>query len=220
MNKFKATAAIAGSLTMVALAAAPTFAASGPPYDVEVAGQNAVDTAFSAEAGAISFTIPLVSMGCTSTTGDGTILAGDTSPGGHIADITGTTWNGCTGPLGLPMSVTQDVTWEVHGTSPATDNQTDQIDGYVGNVKATVRQVPNASACTFVVEGQASGYFDENTQELVVNQQQANSTLRVTDFTGCYGLVRLNDPASFDGTFKVGTEADYTVDLPVNVKEL
>lgn len=79
-------------------------------------------------------------------------------------------------------------------------------------------QTHNPAACTFIMEGTASGEFRESTQEFVIDQSLINSTLRVTDVTGCYGLVRLNDPMSLGATIKIGEAGDPATPLPIDLK--
>lgn len=201
--------------TSLALASAPAL-----PYDVKANGQNIVDTAFSGAAQGVTIALPLFTSTCSDAAWDGDVPAGGSSTASHIASVTSSMWNNCTGPLNIPSIITQNGVWEFHGTSPATDSRTDVIDGYLDNVSLTVSRNDSPSACTFVLEGRANGQFDENTQELIFNYAQANSKLKVTQVDGCYGLARVGDPVGFDSTFKMGEAGDPAIDLPINIEEL
>lgn len=205
--KVRSLFAVAGAAGLLAAGTAAATAAA--PFNVVGGG------AFTATAAPISFSVPTSPMSCAQVDAEGTIFSGSTSgnPGGntHVGDIDSTDWQGCLGPLNLPMTVNQIGTWQVHidaGESP-TSAATDVLSGSIQNVEAYVYQTSSEGSCNFTVEGSAEGTFDEAGQLLSIDE--ANSNLTVTAVTGCYGRVLVNQNANFQGDFDVDAAT------PVNV---
>lgn len=222
----------------VALCAAGLVALAGPamatgPYDVDVAGVGAGTYALTGTAkGSIQFVAhhnsSLVTMGCTGVSAAGTVTDGTALANDIIAEITNTTWTGCTGPLGIAMAVDQKPAgptanpWDLVATGTATPAKTDVVTGYVDNVDATVRSTNPLLPCSFRVIGSADASFDEDSkatpgtgQDLQVNETSGNLVL--TGVSGCFGLLADGDTADFVGAFNVSVPASSSPSWAINV---
>lgn len=201
--KFKKTAAALAATGLVALAG-PAMAAG--PYQVDVGTNTTGSFAFTgATSSGINFVVDgnsgPINMTCTSATASGTIVAGANATGNGVANITGTTWSGCTG-LGLNLSVTHSGTWKLNATGTATAAATDNVAGNVGSVAASV--AAPFGACSFTVAGKVNGAYKEATKELAVNESGFTGNLSVgSTVTGCLGLISPGAAADFVGTFNI-----------------
>ncbi len=150
-------------------------------------------------------------LNCVSGTAPGSIKTGSNLPGAKLGSITGsgTTWTGCTGPLGLTFKVTGAKTWAVNGTGK---NSTGVL-GTISNVYATV---DGGSSCKFVVTGSVPIQYTNKTSGSFLSVRNTKSTLTVSALTGgCFGAVNNGDKANFTGTYKINaTNAAYN---PVKV---
>lgn len=199
------TLAIAASTVIVALTG-PAMAAG--PYTLTVGGSATGTPAFSGtSAGGITFDTPLVGMSCSGATANGTLAPGTGVSGAAIASINATTWTGCIGPLGLPMTVTGSGSWKLNATGTATAGTSDNVAGNISSITANVAQTGNPSACSFKVTGVVDGVFKEGTSQLQVTSPTAVGSLVISNVVGCYGLVANGDPAEFNGTYNIASPA-------------
>lgn len=193
--------------------ATPAMASAAPPYTVAVGGNTtAGDHAFTASSvGAISFSTALNAMNCTSAgatgqahsgTGKSGVYTGN-NPEDHPATIASTTWSGCTEQFGTPLTVAHGGSWYLTTTDTSvTSAATDKVNGTITNVSAHVTDSDGTGLCDFWVTGSANGYFDEATQQLVVNE--TGDSLKVSNISGdCLGTISNGEGASFNGTYNV-----------------
>ncbi len=195
--------AAAGAAALIIASGTAAFA--GPPWTISVGGSSTGSPAtYDATSGPIDFTVPGLSLGCDSGTAEGTITPGATSSkAGEIAE---TEFIGCLGPLGIDVDVTQTSTWDINITG---DNAGGVTPGEIGNVAASVSNPDGL--CSFNVVGTVAGSFDENTQQLTVDNTSGPDTLFVQDVDGCFGLILEDDPATFAGTYDLANIANVTI---------
>lgn len=162
-------AAVTGALALVGAAATTAYAT--------------VPATFTSTT--VTWTTPLGTNSCTSTSGAGTLLnsPASASPDGTIASLT---FTGCLQP------VTGNMPWQVATTGGGPFIW----DGELLDVSVRMGTAPS---CTFNVEGTAETSYDLAAQELSVT----SSAMVITNVTGCFGLVHNGDPASVAGTFDV-----------------
>ncbi|MFB9314526.1 hypothetical protein [Nocardioides plantarum] len=198
------TLAVAASAAILAMAGPATAAG---PYTLTVGGSSTGTPAFTGTttSAGISFNTPLVAMSCTSATATGTLAPGTGVSGAAIASINATTWSGCIGPLGLPMTVSGSGSWKLNATGTATTGTSDNVAGNISGVTATVSQTGNPTACSFKVTGVVDGIFKEGTSQLQVTPPTAVGSLVISNVVGCYGLVANGDPADFNGTYNIAS---------------
>lgn len=104
--------------------------------------------------------------------------------------FTSSTWVGCTGLLGLTMSITQLSTWTVTGSGGSSVA--------VNNIDVHVKDDSTGGGiCSFDVSGNTTGTYNSSTQILSIN----GSGLATSSIIGCFGVV--TNPASLTGTFHV-----------------
>ena len=203
--KFKKTAVVLGASALVALAG-PAMAA--PPYTIGVGTSTSGAHAFSASAGTISFSVAhgsgTVNLGCTSGSANGSVTAGTSSTGLGVGSIASSTWNGCIGPGGLAMNVTQPTAWSLNLTGTASTGTSDNVAGYVGAVNAHVASALTSGGvplCSFDVVGSADAILHESGQSLQIAESAGNLVL--DNVSGCFGAVANDDVASFATTYAI-----------------
>lgn len=133
---------------------------------------------------------------CNSGTAPGTTKVGKGLSGTGIGHINGpkTTWNTCTGPAGLKFKVTGINTWNLNALSYAAP----VTKGSITNVKATV---VDQGVCSFTVTGRVGVSYSNKTRVLTVPGSAA--TLKISNVSGCLGIVNNGDHASFKGKYKL-----------------
>lgn len=161
--------------------------------------------------GPVTFSTPGATISCTSATLWGDVLPGSTAgnPGGagHVIDITSSAWSGCSnGATG-----SQNGSWEVHISGPATSPMTDVFDAQTTGSSLTL----SSPYCTVTIAGFTQGELDENTQYLSWDENSGNVV--VTSVTGCFATIMVGDPVDIDGTFLIHELGNYPVPLPFNV---
>jgi len=217
---FKKTMLVGAAASAVVLAA-PAMAHAAAPYAVSVGGSSVTaDHAFTASSvGAITFTVPLNTMTCTSAGASGDVHSGTGMSGAYTppsppwnnpATISGSTWTGCAEQFGTPLTVDQVGDWQLEVDDDVTSAQTDQVHGEISHIDAHVYDTAQSGLCDFHVTGTADGYFDESTQQLVVDEDGSDNSLTVSSVTtvngvqaDCLGSVMQGDAATFSGTYDV-----------------
>ena len=194
--------AVAGAVALVSIG---TAAYAGPPWTVSVGGSStgapASYTATTVGTNPdITFTVPGLTLNCDDGTANGTITPGATAS--KAGEIAGSSFNGCLGPLGIPLNVTQVGTWDIN---IAGDNVGGVTPGSIGSISASVSNP--GGACDFDVTGSVGGSFDENTQQL----SASGGGLTVSNVSGCFGLIQNGDPATFDGAYQLANIANVTI---------
>lgn len=202
MTLKKVLAAVAG-VALVGVAG-PAWAAA--PYDITVGSSTSGTFALAGDAaGGIDFAVQgpddVQLLGCEIATASGTITAELGSDGLGVGTITDTTWEDCIGPGGLSMQVTHVGNWSINIDGDASGTQ---VDGYIGDVQAQVSDIDaSGMLCNFTVTGEAHGYFDTVTQQLVVEEVGFSGNLELSGVTGCFGLVTNGNPADFEGAYDI-----------------
>ncbi|WP_370618366.1 hypothetical protein [Mumia sp. Pv 4-285] len=201
MKKLIRTAAIAASAIALVGGAAGTAHANAP-WDVKVGGGYGSGAATFASTGALSFTVPLLPMSCTSSNGSGAVTTG-AAVNNPVAAITSIGFTGCTGPGGLPMGVTKGAgNWNLNLANDP--NGPTVWTGTITGINARVTDQVGGTTCDFQVTGSVAASFSETTQVLSINNS-TGLTVTLLNGTTCLGLVANGDPATFDGDYLVTT---------------
>lgn len=148
-------------------------------------------------------------LSCTSGTAPGTVVTGSGQAGNGIGHINGpgTTWTGCTGPLGISLTPTGVGTWNINAKHyNATSGLTN---GTITNVTANVA----GTGCSFTVTGSVPVSYKNSTTTLSVKDTQSN--LVVSNVSGCFSQVNNGDHASFKGAYLL--KATTTADNPIHI---
>ena len=193
--------AAAGAAALV-IVASPAMAAA--PYTVSAGSQTTGTAAIDGATDDIIFYTEFVEMGCDSGSATDDANLGTNSTGLGVANIDDTAWNGCLGPLNIPMTVDQVGIWNLNVQG---DNVGGVIAGTISNVEARIASA-TPGQCEFTVTGQVGGSFNENTQQLTVDDTSPDTDLVVRDVRGCFGLVLADDPAFFAATYDMTNSPD------------
>ncbi|MBC7595781.1 MAG: hypothetical protein H7288_17900 [Kineosporiaceae bacterium] len=193
--------AAAGAAALV-IVASPAMAAA--PYTVTAGSQTTGTVAFDGATDAIQFHTDFVDMGCDSGSATGDANLGTNATGLAVANIDDTAWNGCLGPLSIPMNVDQIGIWDLNVKG---DNVGGVIAGTITGVNARIASA-TAGQCEFTVTGQVGGSFNENTQQLAVDDASPDNNLVVSEVVGCFGQVLAGDAAFFAATYDMTNSSD------------
>ena len=198
--------AIVGITAGTALAATPTFTTYTSHQTTGTLAYTATTGAGTSSAPKITLvdTTAGVNLNCISGTAAGVFKLGKNISGSKIASITGTTWNTCTGPLGITLAVKQVGSWYVNATTKTSSGG--KTPGNISNVTATVSETPTASNCEFTVTGSTSAsYFNSSGTLAVAPITGSSHVLTISKVTGCFGLINNGDNATFTGTYATST---------------
>ncbi|KAA1422589.1 hypothetical protein FE697_010355 [Mumia zhuanghuii] len=197
-NLIRAAAVTASAIALVGGAATAAHAVN---YDIKVNGgytPNPANVKLTS-VGAVGLSTPLISWGCTSSSGMASLKVGASVPSPH-ASISSFALTGCTWPGGLPMNVTTSAGWNlsITGGGPTVWNAT------ITGIAAHVVDAVGGTTCAFDVTGSVNGSFDEGTQDLTIT----SSSLTVSNMTGgCLGLIANGDPLTTAATYHVTNPA-------------
>jgi hypothetical protein len=194
LTRLRGTAlTVAVAATMTVLGAGPAFAATWTVTPGgSVSGSAGTTTLKDSTTG--------TTINCTSSAASGSLKSGSglSNPIGSIASIT---FSNCTGPLGI--SFTASVT----GPFPLNANSfsSGTTSGTITNIHGTL----TSSACSLVIDGTSATAhngtvnvtFTNSTSQLKV--LTTGSTLHIFNVSGCFGLVRNGDGATFAGTYSI-----------------
>ncbi|HEY0639592.1 MAG TPA: hypothetical protein VGD67_18235 [Pseudonocardiaceae bacterium] len=111
----------------------------------------------------------------------------------RLATITGSTWSNCSGPSGITFNVAHAGTWAIHGLS----HSGGVTQGTIRNIAARL----SGPFCSATVSGTVNGNYTNGTG--ILNVVAAGSTLRISNVSGCFGLLRNGDGATFVGSYRV-----------------
>lgn len=193
---------LAGASAVV-LSAGPALAAT--TYTVKAGTTTSGSTAYSAKTtGAspqIKFTTSSgLNLGCTSGTAKGAVRLGSKLSGVALGSITGTTWTGCTGPLGLSLNVAQVGTWNINatGTTSAKGVTAGTISGIVANV--------SGSGCSFTVSGTVKAAVTATATKQLL-QVKPTQALKISNVSGCFSQISNGNTASFAATYAITATA-------------
>lgn len=199
-----ASAAV-GATAVLVLSSGPAFAAA--TYTVKSGTTTTGTTTYTAATIGASPQIKFndvttgVALSCTSGTAAGSIKLGSGISGVAIGSIASTTWTGCLGPLGLPVTVKQNAPWTINATGTPTSTGVTAVT--ITGVNATVAST-SAGACSFNVTGGVKAKIlamGANKQKLTV--VTGGSTLKVSNVVGCAAQVNNGDKANFAGVYKI-----------------
>jgi hypothetical protein len=193
------------ALALVTAGAAATAAALASPASAatwNVSGNTNADGSYSAGAGTTTLrdTTTGTSLTCTSATAAGVLKNGSYASGNGIGTVAGSTFTSCSGPLGLTFGVKQNAPWSINAVQP--DATAGVTDGTITGVDATM----SGTGCSARVTGGVPGTYTNGTAVLSVNPSAPNPTgvtLTISSVSGCFGLIRNGDTATFTASYKV-----------------
>jgi len=144
-------------------------------------------------------------LSCTSSSTTATLKSGHGLAGASIGSVTGISFTGCTGPLGLTFTVTPGhLPWHLNAVSyNATSHKTT---GTITGIHATL----SGPSCSAVVDGATSGTanngkvkvtYTNSTHKLQV--LTTGGTLHIWNVSGCAGLIGSGDGSTFSGTYTI-----------------
>jgi len=149
---------------------------------------------------------------CTSSTATGNAIRGSGQPGAGIAKITGTTFSNCTGPLGISFTVLHSGTWLLNAVTPTATG----ADGTITAIQARL----SGSLCSATVSGSVPAKFVNSNTATPPSQAQLQvlptnpGTLTISNVSGCFGLIRNGDKASFRGTYNITNPVPLRITSP------
>ncbi|MFB4317863.1 hypothetical protein [Actinomadura sp. 21ATH] len=120
--------------------------------------------------------------------------------GNAIAQITGSEWTSCTGPLNLSFNVVQNGTWNLNADQTTSDPNVNN--GSITNVSATI----SGPGCTATFTGGVNGHYTNGDGILTLDPSDPdprNTTLTASNVTGCLGIIVNGDTGEFSGDFFV-----------------
>ncbi|WP_415951418.1 hypothetical protein [Streptomyces sp. KLOTTS4A1] len=206
LKNLRKSALVAGATVgALALVAAPAMADPSNVWTVSPSPAN-YDATNSTN---IVLSVNGIAMTCTYADASGTMQSATGNPGvvGSIDSTNfGTAAVPCTSLLGQVIAV-QNAPWTVEAVDY--DSATGVTTGYIGNVDATVQ----AGACTFRVEGEASGTYNNSSGTLSVNSNSTDD-LVITESTNCGGIAPVGARPTFTGDYHVvvdGTTASPSI---------
>jgi hypothetical protein len=182
-----AVSAVALTATMALAAAAPTFTVKpGGKYTGKAGKTVLVDNQTKTK------------LQCKSASAKGKLKSGKKLAGKNIGTITSSSFNTCTGPLGLTFKVKQSGTWNLTVTKY---NKTKGVaTGFISNIKATL----SGPSCSATVTGSTDGTFTNKTDTLAVKAvAKSGHVLKISKVNGCLGLVKNGNTSSFTGSYKI-----------------
>jgi hypothetical protein len=144
-------------------------------------------------------------LSCTSSKTTATLKKGSGLAGTGIGSVTGISFSGCTGPLGLTFTVAPGhLPWHLNAVSyNATSHVTT---GTITGIHATL----TGPSCSAVVDGATSGTanngkvkvtYTNSTHKLKV--LTTGGTLHIWNVSGCAGLINSGDASTFSGSYTI-----------------
>jgi hypothetical protein len=149
-------------------------------------------------------------LNCASGTAKGAIKVGAGQSGTGLVSITGasSTWKGCTGPLKIVLNPTGSGTWKMTASSYKNGVTKGTLTGITAKVSTT-----DGTTCAFTSTGSVPGTYTNASHVLALSA--ATSGLKISKVTGCFGLVKNGDKASFGASYKV--TATKSADNPLTI---
>ncbi|WBB58761.1 hypothetical protein O7599_24495 [Streptomyces sp. WMMC500] len=168
---------------------------------------------FTAHSGNTQLEVPNALLLCTDSDAVGTLKSGSGLDGAGIGSITNLTFTNCS-VAGVVFDVDTSVAlpWELNvtGVDPANP---DRVLGSISGIIAKISDPDGICTATFAGpagptdEGEVTGYFDNATSQLVV--QDGDLTAHEAD---CLGIINDGDHAAFTGTYDVSPDQTITLD--------
>ncbi|MGH3403256.1 MAG: hypothetical protein ACRDRJ_12295 [Streptosporangiaceae bacterium] len=179
----------------VAFSATTAFATTATKYTVSPGGK------YTASAGKTTLKDNKTGtkLNCKSASAKGVLKKGKGLAGAKIGTITSTSFNKCTGPLGVVLKVKQSGTWELNVTKYSSKNG-GVATGNISNVKASV----SGTGCSATVTGSTDATYSNKTATLAVKPvNKSGHVLKLSNVHGCFGLLHNGDTSGFTGSYKL-----------------
>jgi hypothetical protein len=178
----------------VGLSASMAFGAAAPKFTVHPGGK------YTAKAGktVLVDNQTKTKLQCKSASAKGKLRTAKHVAGKNIGTITSSSFNKCTGPLGLTFKVKQSGTWNLNVTK--FNKSKGVATGFINNVKATL----SGPSCTATVTGATDATFTNKTSTLSVKPvAKSGHVLKISKVNGCLNLIKNGNTSSFTGSYKI-----------------
>jgi hypothetical protein len=144
------------------------------------------------------------SMTCTSSSTSGTLKKGSGLSGTGVGSITKKSYTGCTGPLGVTITVTaHGLPWKLNAVSY--DKTTGVTTGTITGADATL----SGPSCSADADGTGAGKDNGTVTFTYTNSSgklkvlTTGGNLHIYDVSGCGGLINSGDPATISASYTV-----------------
>jgi hypothetical protein len=139
---------------------------------------------------------------CTSSSSSITLKKGHGLPGAKIGTITKLSFTGCTGPLGLTFTVTvNNLPYYLNAVSYSSSTGTTK--GTITGIDAKL----SGPDCSAVVDGTGAGKHNGEVTGTYSNSKHtltvSGGNLHIYSVSGCLGLIKSGDAASYKATYTV-----------------
>jgi hypothetical protein len=142
------------------------------------------------------------SLSCSSSTAAGSLSSGSglTSPIGSINSIS---FNNCTGPLGITFSAS------VTGPFPLNASSYNSSTGVTSGTITHIHGALSSSFCSATIDGTSATADNGSVNVHYTNSNDhlqvlaSGSTLHIYNVSGCFGLIKNGDSATFAGTYTI-----------------
>lgn len=209
MRRLTRSAAVAAT----ALLAAVGFTVSSASATAQATYTVTPGGPFTAHSGDTQLGVPNAVLVCTDSDAAGTLKSGSGLDGAGIGTINSLTFTDCS-VAGLLFDVDTSITlpWDLNITGADPGNP-DRVLGSITGIVAKIADQDGICTATFAGpggptdEGEVTGYFDNATSQLVV--QDGNLTAHDAN---CLGIINNGDHAAFTGTYDVSPPQTITLD--------
>jgi hypothetical protein len=142
------------------------------------------------------------SLSCKTSSAAGTLPSGSglSSPLGSIGSIT---FNTCTGPLGITFSAS------VTGPFPLNANSYNSATGVTSLTITKIHGALSSTFCSATIDGTSATAHNGTVNATYTNSNDhmqvvaTGSTLKIYNVSGCFGLIKNGDSATFAGTYTI-----------------
>lgn len=201
----------AGAIAVVVALIGGTTPAYAATWTVGPGAAGAFNFSGSAGATLLTDTTTGTQLTCTSSTAAGNSTRGTGLSGTNIARITSTTFSNCTGPAGITFTVTHSGTWTLNAVSYSGGVTTGTITGISARLSGPL--------CSATVTGSVQARFTNSNfatppSAATLQILTTGSTLRISSVSGCFGLIRNGDAATFSGTYRINNPIPLRVTSP------
>jgi hypothetical protein len=191
----------AAAAAAVALTATTAFASSATTFTVSPGGKYTGTAGKTVLTDNNTHTV----LTCKTASAKGVLKKGKGLAGKNIGTITSTSFNKCTGPLGLTFTVKQSGTWDL--TVTKYNSKTGVTTGFISNTKAVL----SGTGCSATVTGSTDATYTNKTGVLAVKAvAKSGHLLKISKVNGCDGLVNNGDTSDFTGSYKISPKQKIT----------
>jgi len=139
---------------------------------------------------------------CTSSSSSVTLKKGHGLPGAKLGTITKLSFTSCTGPLSLKFTVTvNNLPYYLNAVSYSSSTGTTK--GTITGIDAKL----SGTGCSAIVDGTAAGKHNGQVNGTYSNSKHtltiSGGNLHIYSVSGCFGLIKTGDPASYSATYTV-----------------